>query len=66
MYEGEGHHVMWELKIRIYLNISYMKCCILAFMSGFAEAVTIFKSINDLSQKIIPSDDSAALLLSQK
>lgn len=34
-------------------------------MSGFKEAVTIPKSVNDLVQKIIPWDDSAALL-SQK
>lgn len=65
MYEGEVHYAMWELKIGMYLNVSYMKYCILTFMSGFTEAVTILKSINDLSQKIIASDDSVALL-SQK
>lgn len=62
MYEGEVHYATRELKIGIYLNISSTKQCILTFMSGFTEFVTILQSINDPSQKIIPSDDSAALL----
>lgn len=53
MYEGEVHYATWELKIRMYLSSSYTKFCILAFMSGFTEAVTILKSVNDLAQKII-------------
>lgn len=65
MYEGEVHYATWELKIRMYLSSSYIKLCILVSVSGFTEAVTILKSVNDLAQKIIPWDDSAALL-SQK
>jgi len=41
MYEGEVHDTMWELKIGMYLNMSYTKCCILPFMSGFTEDVAI-------------------------
>lgn len=62
MHEGEVHYAMWELKIRMYLSSNYMKFCTLAFMSGFTEAVTILKSVNDLAQKIILWNDSAALL----
>lgn len=54
MYEGEVHFAKWELKIRMYLSSNYMKFCMLAYMTGFTEAVTIFKSVNDLVQKIIP------------
>lgn len=53
MYEGEVHYAMWELEITMYLSSSYMKFCILAFMSGFTEVVTILKSVNDLAQRVI-------------
>lgn len=54
MHEGEVHYATWELNIRMYLSSSYMKFCMLAFISGFSEAVIILKSVNDLVQKIIP------------
>lgn len=53
MYEGEVHYATWELKSTMYLSSSYKKFCILAFMSGFTEAVTILKPVNDLTQKSI-------------